>query len=98
MAHPDSREGIRISRFHPQMSSFHLPCGSNFKLDPSCPQPGTLPFPHDGECAEWRWLTPVLHPYDDDRKAGDEHGDGGQSGEITNEVSHWSAPFSVMFL
>ncbi|CAN7151039.1 hypothetical protein LJR098_000063 [Rhizobium sp. LjRoot98] len=37
----------------------------------------------------------VLHPDDNDRKAGDEHGDGGQSGEITNEVSHWLAPFPL---
>jgi hypothetical protein len=52
MAHPDSREGLRISRFHQQMSSFHPPSGSIFKPGPACPQSGAPAFPRDGECAE----------------------------------------------
>jgi hypothetical protein len=35
MAHPDSREGSRISRFRPQMSSFHPPRISIFKPGPA---------------------------------------------------------------
>jgi hypothetical protein len=52
MVHPDSREGLRISRFHPQMSSFHPPQGSIFKPAPSCPQLGRLAGPQTGKCAD----------------------------------------------
>jgi len=38
------------------------------------------------------------HAHHDDGQTGDEHADGGEGGEVANEVSHMKAPFSVMFL